>query len=479
MENKDTGSALLLTLILLALLSLLGLFVILNANTEVQISDNFESQVHATYAALAGLNHARALVCGLSFNDLLRGPDGMNDNSEPYLTLARKFEFRNPLSPLTALSLDIADPAAELPGMPDDGVLSTGFIGSVNGTVLIPITGIPLTAANPYGPGTIITARYFVKVTDNNGEASELSGDPADNPFSDGDGIVIVRSVGIARTFSEMTGAIRRLNSVSVYEARFKRPSTFDTGPAITVVGSDTSAHFTGDFEILGGMSLGIGTVDTDAADEFSPEQILLSASGSNGLITGGGSPGPSIRDISSMVLSDSDRSQLLKAGFLWDFVQRKGPRFADLYFDGNQNWGAAAAPYLGAFDSAKPWNAPGQDPKITVVNGDLDVTDGFSGAGVLIVTGAFSYTGVCSYSGLVLVMGTGRLSAGGTGPGIEGGLVLACLINSGTETAFGIPSISVSGNSRFVSNRDAIKMALSLIPVSQISFREIAGSDP
>ena len=35
-----------------------------------------------------------------------------------------------------------------------------------------------------------MTARYFVKVTDNNGDASELEADPSDNPFFDGDGII-------------------------------------------------------------------------------------------------------------------------------------------------------------------------------------------------------------------------------------------------------------------------------------------------
>jgi hypothetical protein len=479
MKNNDSGSALLLALITLALLSLLGIFVILSANTEVQISDNFESQIHATYAALAGLNHARALVRGLSFDDLLRGPDGIYGNSAAYLALARQFTFRNPVSLSTAFSLDIANPAPDFVGVPDDGVISTGFYGNANGTPLIPITGIPLTAANPYGPGGIITARYFVRVTDNNGEASEISGDPLDDPFTDGDGIVIARSVGIARTFSEATGAVRRLNSASIYEARFKRPSTFDAGPAIAVLGSDVGAYFAGTFEISGGNSPGIGTIDTDAADTINPEQVLLAAAGSNGLITGGGGPSPSIQDISNVILSDPDRSQLLKPAFLWDFVQAKGPKFADLYFNGDQNWASGAVPYLGTFDLTKPWSAPGQDPRITVVNGNLNVTDGFSGAGILIVTGAFSYTGVCAYNGLVLVIGAGRLFADGAGPGIQGGLVLACLINGGAGTVFGIPSISVSGNSRILSNKDAVRMALGLIPVSQISFREIAGTDP
>jgi hypothetical protein len=52
-------------------------------------------------------------------------------------------------------------------------------------------------------------------------------------------------------------------------------------------------------------------------------------------------------------------------------------------------------------------------------------------------------------------------------------------LIDQGGAIVFGTPGLSITGTSRFVSNKDAVKMALSLIPVSQISFREIAGSDP
>ena len=74
--------------------------------------------------------------------------------------------------------------------------------------MIIPLTGIALSSPNPYGSGTIITSRYFVKVTDNNGEASERAaegvgpGQP-DDPFVDADGTVIIRTMGVA-------GAIRQ-----------------------------------------------------------------------------------------------------------------------------------------------------------------------------------------------------------------------------------------------------------------------------
>ena len=52
------------------------------------------------------------------------------------------------------------------------------------------------------------TARYFVKVSDNNGEASERALDPGDSPFVDGDGIVVIRSMAEAKTMRETVGKI-------------------------------------------------------------------------------------------------------------------------------------------------------------------------------------------------------------------------------------------------------------------------------
>jgi hypothetical protein len=479
MYENESGFALLLTLIALSLLSLLGLFMTLNANTGVKISDNYETQIQATYAALAGLNHARALIRGIALDDLLKGPDGTYSSSAPYLAMAKSFGFRNPF-PLSALySVDVSNPAISLASTSDDGMISTGFYAGANGTILIPITGIGLTAANPYGAGMIVTSRYFVKVTDNNGDASELSGDPSDNPFVDGDGIVIMRSVGISKTFSEAIAAAAQLNSVSGFEARFKRLSTFDAGPALVVLGTGVNASFDSTVQVSGALSPGIGTIDTLPSDTSFPDQIIRAAAGTNGLITGGGGPSPSVQEISIQVLADRDRALLLDPRFLWDFVYTRAQKIADIYWGGNQNWSSGNAPYAGSYDPTQPWNAPCQDPKITVVNGDLRITGGFSGGGLLIVTGTLSYTGPWTYAGLVLVIGSGNLAADGTGQGINGGLIVANLINQGGTVTFGIPGISFAGNSRLLADKNAVKMALGLVPVSQISFREIAGSDP
>jgi hypothetical protein len=475
----ESGAALLLALLALSLLSLLGLFISLSATTGVHISDNYESQLQATYAALAGLNHARALLRGLSLNDLLSGPDGKYNASAVYLAEARSFQFRTPLALPLAQALDITDPSLDVSGISDDGLFSTGAYNGTPGTALIPKTGISQVAPNPYAPGTFAMSRYFVKSSDNNGEASEIAGDVSDNPFVDGDGIIIVRSLGVARTISNTVGSAVKRNSVAVFEARFKRLSTWKLGAALVVLGSQVHADFDGAFEIAGGALPGIGTIDPVPEDEIFPVQTIRTALGGSGQISGEGAPNPSVRDITGQMNSNKDQLLLLDPDYLWDFVTVQAPRFADNYYDGNQNWTDGLAPYIGAYDPTKPANAPEQDPEITVVNGDLLIAGNLSGGGILIVTGDFSCSGSLAYNGLVLIIGSGHVAFEGSGTAVSGGVFAASVINAGSGTIFGIPGISIRGFSTISADRDILQMAVGLIPPSQISFREIAGSDP
>jgi hypothetical protein len=474
-----SGSALLVTLIALSLFSLLGLFVSLTATTGVQISDNYEGQMQATYAALAGINHTRALIRGLSLDDLFRGPDGAWDSSAQYTALAKGYGFRNPVPVSLAQRLDIVDPASDVSAISDDGIFSTGFIEGSPGTVLIPQAGIAQESPNPYGQGSIVLSRYFVKVTDNNKEATEIAGDPSDSPFIDGDGVVIVRSLGIARTLTDSLGSVVRRNSVAVFEARLKRLHTWDLPGALVVLGPDCEASFSGVYEISGGALPGIGTIDTDSFDAISPDRTIRNAAGTDGYVTGGNEAIPSVKDITAGVLADPDQRRLLIPESLSEFVQVKAPAFADSCYYGNQSWSGGSAPDLGVFNPAKPWNAPGQNPKVTVVRGDLEISGSVSGGGLLIVTGSLSYSGPFVFSGIVLVIGTGTLMATGPGSVIEGGVIISKLSNDSGSEAFGKPSVTIGEGSRIVSNRANIRMALGLIPAVQIGFREIAGSDP
>ena len=476
--HKEAGMALLLTLFVLALISVLGLVMTMNATMEVRISDNSESHMRATLAAVSGLNHARIAVRGLDFNALLRGPDGVYDTSVEYETEVKSFGFRLPFPVLTAQKLNIESPLEDIGAVHDDGIINTGALFGTAGTVLIPEEGIALWADNPAGTEQVLLSRYFVKVSDNNGEASEVSADAADNPFIDGDGIIIVRSVGVSRTITESAEENVRRNSVAVFESRLRRATTWNLGPALNILGTSVSALFTGSPEISGGTDAAIGILNTSDEDTGFTEQLLMEAFAA-GNMDGGGSSFPSIRDISAEARNDRSKSILFNAGRLKDFVERRAPRMADMVYEGDRVWTESNTPFLGFYDKTKPWNEPAQKSYIVLVNGNLTVPDGLSGAGALIVTGKLECAGTLDYRGLILVLGEGRLTLSTDGPGIAGGIVTGRLVNSGGSATFGTPDIRIGGFTRITADKALVRMALRLFPVEQISFREIAGSDP
>jgi hypothetical protein len=472
--------AVLIALIGLCILSLIGLFMCLTSAVEVRISDNYESGIQAGFAARAGINHARELIRGLKYSDQLEGPDGFYDSSPAYLERARTFLFRNPLPWGVARTLDLADPGPALNALADDGVLNTGKCGAASGIALIPKIGIGQTA---FGA----SVRYFVKITDNNGEASELAQDPQDNPFYDGDGIVIARAMGLAQTLAEPASGSLRRNSVAVVEARFKQNRVFDLVAPLEVSGSTVlpagTSMFEGNLFLIEGGSdhPAIATIDTNVADGNAPAAIIRSQIGVgqvNRIRGQGGSP--SVVEVSAAAGADPDKGHLLEASYLYSFAHTGAPGFADTVFQGPQLWTPSASAALGFFDLEKPANDPSQAPKVTWVDGDAEVIGNVSGAGILIVTGRLFGTGKLSFIGLILLIGSGEAGGGGLSFQVQGGIYVANVDGSSGTAVFGPPKITISGDSSILMNVAAIRMALRLLPPSQIGWREIRnGIDP
>jgi hypothetical protein len=481
--GHEEGVALVLALLATLLVSLLGLYLVFSAETELRISDNDESATRARMAANAGINHAREALRGLRFSDQLTGPSGTYDGSPANLAQARTYDFRNPVDWFAAGTLDLLDPAADPGGLSSAGIINTGYFGSTFGVEIIPGGGIAFAGLNPNGGGTLISARYFVKVSDNNGEASELARDPADNPFIDGDGTLLVRSVGVARTLLEPMSSYPRRNSVVVYEARFQRNLLFSLDSAVVIEGNGVDASFIGGGNLVvgGAGGPGIGVVDSNVEDPIHPATLIAAAANGMCHITGGGRPDPSIEDITATISSDPSGSGLLSATYLFDFAHRQVSRWADQALPaGPVRWDEGNAPDLGTYDTSKSPNDPSQHPRVFYVDGDLTLQGNVSGAGVLVVTGDFAAIGPIKWTGLIIVIGTGSVELDGASPGILGGIVVAKIAGEEGAQEFGTPSFHMRGGSVVRFDSEAVQMAVRLFPVNQTGFREITRSmDP
>ncbi|HEX8141533.1 MAG TPA: pilus assembly PilX N-terminal domain-containing protein [Pyrinomonadaceae bacterium] len=101
----------------------------------------------------------------------------------------------------------------------------------------------------------------------------------------------------------------------------------------------------------------------------------------------------------------------------------------------------------------------------ITFIEGNADLGPGNQGSGILVVTGKLTMNGGTDFNGLILVMGDGIVERQGTGNGtITGGMVVA---RFGPTGDFEAPSFITDGggNSRFQYNSAVINTALSSVP--------------
>lgn len=101
----------------------------------------------------------------------------------------------------------------------------------------------------------------------------------------------------------------------------------------------------------------------------------------------------------------------------------------------------------------------------ITFIEGDADLGSGNQGSGLLVVTGNLNMHGNTSFNGLILVLGGGTVNRNGGGGGtITGGLVVA---KFGPTGNFLSPSFNTNGggNSTIQYNSAAVNNAASFVP--------------
>jgi hypothetical protein len=103
--------------------------------------------------------------------------------------------------------------------------------------------------------------------------------------------------------------------------------------------------------------------------------------------------------------------------------------------------------------------------PKLTFVEGNVNLGPGDNGTGLLVVTGKLTMNGNTSFRGVILVLGEGSVERSGGGNGvISGGIVIA---KFGPTGGFGAPLFTTNGggNSRIEYNSADVSDALSTVP--------------
>ncbi len=541
--KSERGVALVLALLALMFLTFAGLSLNFNATTDLRISQNHQSAVQAMMAAEEGLRRASRFITssGLELTEALRiNPDVPRYEPSTLSYNPGTFGYRYSLDLETARRLEIrrdlntgADTLPAPLGTKDGrGIVSRAqlypdlYSSDPSPIYLIrPGSFERATDAQRRDPlnGNLYTAfpvSYFaVRITDD-----FLASEDDNDPFSDSNNRIIVRSLGLTRSLNA-TG--NSANSVAVVEAMLRRDISLRLDAPFLIDGPNVQASFSGNSFLFDGYNHSIrfkdqngnptpnlarqdiqailnegsgsatpnhGTADPvdDAygiaainpggasnvvqdirnAMNFQQADNAIGRPGQGGTISGpGGSqwPPPSAGDITSEITDptspnyNEDTTRNLLNPDLLSRLMTDLRRAADVVLPGGTNLSGNNLS-LGTIDR----------PQVTFVDGDLSISGTGEGFGVLVVTGKFNYSGAFNFVGLMVIVGEGELVVGGANKGVIGGLLIAKLVQSGSSYSLGTPVIDIGGNSNFYYSGNALEFATSRLPLETIGFREV-----
>jgi len=118
-------------------------------------------------------------------------------------------------------------------------------------------------------------------------------------------------------------------------------------------------------------------------------------------------------------------------------------------------------------------------DPKIIAIDGDASFPNNWTGAGIVLVTGALKFNGGFQYDGLMLAIGEGSYEHTGNGPGWVRGTTLVANVNTpwATDPTYvGVPSYKDDGGGNSLmqySTRDLDRYAAAIMPLQLLTFQQ------
>lgn len=464
MSRSERGSALILALVLSMVMMVLALGIAFVSTTDTVAADDMIAHGQALAVAEAGLAEAQRALRGREIDDLLN-----LEGTLPLFVGDGPSTYRDPVDLLDARSVDYNNPPAPKGSLQLRGLLTPG-------------TGVALQGGH-----------YFVRISDNDDGDGDV--------LRDSDAKFFIRAVGVFPCLPQetLTSAGSRLrNAVAVIEALFHRDLSLNVSAPFMIGGRDAepaqNSFFNGNsFTLDGfdhsGMTLddilqgghrhdsehaqaGFSVVfdDLEGGDAGSLLQTVyesLSRNQYNNIVGDEGPYGrtPSMRDDTETLRNSEfeDAQNLLNPAFLNDFIRRVRVAADRVYPDGTSLSGSDDQ--LGTEE--EPW--------VVVAEGDLSVSGNGFGCGLLVVRGELSYQGAFNFNGLILVLGEGVADVGGANKSVVGGMFVANIEEDEEgNPSFGTARFTLSGNSNFFYRGASIRMAVSLLPLKMLSWREI-----
>jgi hypothetical protein len=474
-SSRERGAALVIAIFSLMLISVVATSLILTAGTQTAIRSNYKSSMHAFYDAKAGVEEARGRLWTGNPNTIANcvfpGGGSMPIGRVCYITNPSAGETVDPTV------LDPSNPYADFEYKQEWGYDVTSaavqpFISSVS----------PVPSANIAGP-----LYKWVRIT----PRTEASG----NLDIDADG-----TIGITPLFFDglnvfdNTGGVPAgaqlltITSLAVtpYGSRRMVQYTVTTGSlaaalptfpsALTLVGNNVA--FTGsskpgyaingnDMDALPGNPSGVSAIAFTNSNDSSSSNVTAGAVPATDYLSPTGTPAIGPVTLPTLFQTPSSLETLVQ-----NITQS-----ADAVITGPVTQSDT--------HNVMPAGMSATSPMITVVNGDLTISDWRStGYGLLLVTGTLTYDPDASWNGIILVIGKGQFISTQNGNGSINGVLLIAQTHDPVSgkllSALGPASFKQTGqaggihySSKFVAG------AQSLVPYQVLSFREIAQTTP
>jgi hypothetical protein len=471
------------------LVSLAAISLLLSAGTETTLAGNYRSSASVYYAASAGLEEARGRL-------LSKSPDFFNNTvanfiptaGTPQLAVGQVRYITNPIAAENVLAV--------YPDTEYDLEFGAGSLGAATGAgnvQTIPsistVTSGCTTYQGPFFKWVRInpaTEKSINVDVDNDGNANNntipLYYDPAHldaggNPLPS----LIVSAAPPATAFQvfEVTslavlpnGSQKLLQYVvtpAPLSLKFPSALTLNSNNASMHGGSSNGYQINGQDQ-CNAAALPLPAIGYNGGDPANYNNISSSSSlphRDNYIGAGAAPPNPSVVNVASSLSTNN----LQTPASLDALVQQLITPIAD----------AVITPASGSH--ADPGDLPSgmspTHPMTVVINGDYQQSGGFTGYGLLVVTGNFTFTANSGWRGIVLVIGQGTVTGSGWGGNEFDGAIFVAKTQgtSGTELAsLGQATFNItgSGGSGINYNSCWINSVEPVLNYRALSYREI-----
>ena len=421
LRRSEAGVALLISIFVLMLISVMALALIVSSGTESALAGNYRSSANVYYAALAGLEEGRGRLLAKNPNPLVV-PTPLPLNQVFYILNPAPGENVTPTAP------------AGSPGYPDTEYANESNTGLGGATItylnsVSPIAGLPPAL---YKWVRITAATEASLNLDVNSDGFEDPNTPLNYDFLDGNcnpkpnptlSVCPLSTAGVqafeVTSFAALPDGSQKLMQYVVAPVSLSTNANFAPGSsgsgfpaALTILGSGVNnVSFSGpnsaQFQVNGNDQCGA----TSAVYGIGYTNGI-SANPNKGSYSGAGNLSP---NIVSLNVSSIPSNLQTPSGL--DALVQAITQNADTVLTGP------------ADEKSLPSTMNAGNPLTVVVNGDFDLGNGATGFGVLVVTGKFSYDSDASWKGVILVIGQGVVTSnkhGNNNGEIDGALLVA-----------------------------------------------------